>query len=140
MNTAESAIWEGRARIMWGESPEEVSAWMQSQGVEAQRADDVIQLALQERSAEARRRGMIQLFMGIGIVAVCGGVLYFLVVGYGALSKTTGAGSRGPGALAGVLFLGVLYGLWQLIDGIMLLVRGGRAKGSVASMGFEEPG
>jgi hypothetical protein len=123
---AENAIWEGRARIMWGEAPDAVAQWMRNQGVENRLVEETIRTCLKERDAEVRRRGLIQTLSGVGIVGAA-------VAAYIAMIST--------GYVVRPVFvmclLAGLYGSWQLANGAFLLFSGASARGSVGAMGSE---
>ncbi len=121
----EAAIWEGRARIMWGDSPDKVADWMRQQGVPQQQIDDVIRVCMKERDTEIRRKGMRDLLIGSGIMGVS--------TAAGAALIASGARPR----LFGACLLGALYGFFRLTRGLFWLLRGGKTRGSLASLDDE---
>ena len=119
----ESLIIEARARIIWGDSPAAVETWLQEQKLDQTLIDDVIRVSTRERSLEVRKRGISEIFIGIGIGLAGGAVI-------GAMFLIGIFHLRGLG-LAGVV---VAYGVYRLLRGLMWLGQGGTMQGSVTDM------
>lgn len=62
-----SAMVEGRARVMWGDPPDEVADWMAQQGVEPVDADGFVRDCTRERNLAIRKRGTMEMLIGGGI-------------------------------------------------------------------------
>jgi len=59
-----STLIEARARIIWGSSLHEVAEWLQSQGLDREQIDTVVQICREERAAEIRKLGLRDLAIG----------------------------------------------------------------------------
>jgi hypothetical protein len=123
---AENAIWEARARIMWGENPTQVARWLRDQDVPETLVDDTIRNCLKERAIEVRRRGIHQTFVGVAAIALALGA-YFTMLSTGVVHSR----------IFVIVLLAGMYGLWQASSGLMLLFSGGSARGSVGDMGSD---
>ena len=122
-SSRESLIYEARARIIWGDAPEEVAEWLASQGVEEEKVRQIVWACLKERRDEVRRKGLAELLIG-------------------ALITTAGAFGIGGMHFVGIvhskafaLFILVgLYGLYRAGKGLVYLVSGHRIPGSLTEM------
>lgn len=120
----ESTIWEARARISWGDAPATVRAWGLEQGLSAEIIDDVIRVSMKERAADVRRRGINELFAGLGIMVLGGGpIAGMYCIGYWH-SRVF--------ALCGVV---IAFGFIRTVRGFGWLSSGSSMRGSVAEMG-----
>jgi hypothetical protein len=115
--------WEARAKIMWGDSTDDVEDWLTDNGLSSQQAADILDRCLEERDVEFRKRGFLEIIIGLALVV---GPLAFVGIMVLAL-RMIHAG------LAGLCYLVVLYGLYRLGRGVCWVVRGGRNRGSLAS-------
>jgi hypothetical protein len=114
--------WEARAKIMWGDSTDDVEDWLTDNGLSSQQAADILDRCLEERDVEFRKRGFLEIIIGLALVV---GPLAFVGIMVLAL-RMIHAG------LAGLCYLVVLYGLYRLGRGVCWVVRGGRNWGSLA--------
>lgn len=110
----DNLISEARAKIIWGDSPESVRAFLVVGGMPEDEADEWIDQFKSERYAEIRAGALKK--------TVIGGVL---VLGVGILFLAALQSPVTSGAIKGLVVAGAvgLYGIWQLIDGIITLVR-----------------
>ncbi len=104
---------EARARIIWGDPPESVRAYLTSNGVPGTAADAKIKEFLVERNRELRSIGFRKLVIGLALTGTAGTMIYFI------------APLTGGMAWARILALPVLVGLiglWKLVNGILYLL------------------
>lgn len=118
----EKLAWEARAKIMWGDSATDVKEWLVDNGLSSQQAADILARCLEERDAEFRRRGFLEIIIGLALVvgplAVAGIMVFGLRILYG--------------GWMGLAFLVALYGLYRLGRGVCWVVRGGTSEGSLS--------
>jgi hypothetical protein len=120
----ESIMYEARARVMWGESEKDVVEWLMSQGIDDNRIDELMNNRIdelmnacrKERDMEIRKKGIAALLLGGGIVAVCVFVFF-------------------SGIFSAYLMVALFFGLYKVIDGLFLLLNGGKIRGSVSDIG-----
>ena len=80
---ADQAEHEARAKILWGDSPKEVIAYLMVQGFSAQDATAMVQEMHAERTATIRTNGIRKIVIGTCLICVpIASLLYFLAVGY----------------------------------------------------------
>ena len=119
----ESLMWDARARIMWGEAIDKVADSLMEQGVDSDRVDELIRACLKERAADIRRRGISELFIGVGIIVLAGLVI---------------VGMFSAGFIAGKLFaacvVAAFYGFYRGVRGGFWLWDGARTRGSIATL------
>jgi len=115
--TADKAIVEARARIIWGEPSLSVRGFLVSNGVPDSVADAKIREFVLERATEIRRRGIKDIIFGVTVVGVCGGLFAYWVLNYGWRIVVVWF-ARGFIWLALVGF----YGIWKLSRGVIRLV------------------
>lgn len=112
---------EARAKAMWGDSSEQVISYLMIQGFSASEAKELAAKLFKERASAVRGIGIRKIIIGIGLMFVPVGALFvFLVIGI-FLLKVLGAA-----VLVG------LYGVWLVINGILMAVAPKSEKGDVA--------
>ena len=116
-------LYEGRARIMWGDRADEVQAWMIESGMEEDFAAQVVKAASGERAAEARVQGVKDVVIG-GVVAVISPIPCIVMLLGGMVSMVVLSGCA----------VGFAYGMFRLIKGVIRLVAGARFEGAIADM------
>ena len=102
---------EARAKISWGDAPNDVINFLMLQGFSAGEAKTVVDKLFKERLAALRVKGITKIATGFG--AMCVPLVAwttFRHIGYFSL--------RGMG----VSVLIALWGFWQLLNGIIMLV------------------
>lgn len=122
--TTESLIYEARARIMWGDKPDQVMEWLHENGVGEQISRDIIRTSLIERAKEVRSRGVSEAVVGL-LIAAAGGA------GIGGMYYIGFMQSR-VFALCG---LAIAFGAFRLLRGIGWILEGGKTSGSVSNLG-----
>ncbi len=116
---------EARARIIWGESPEQIREWLAANGLQKQDIDFVVELSSRERALEIRKMGLTDLAIGIPVAALGLAVTILL---------TNGREHFSTSRIVGAAILAALYGLWRTVRGIDRLICGSRIRGSIPDM------
>jgi hypothetical protein len=130
--TIEKLIVEARARITWGDSPAQVRDWLLTEKINDFEADEILRDLLAARSASMRKRGIVNLVVGTGAIAVAAaiGILPGLLEN---LEIPIRVGRAYGLFMAGAGLIGI-YGAKQWIDGIERLLRGAKAEGADTDM------
>jgi hypothetical protein len=115
--SADKIISEARARVIWGEPSLTVRDFLISNGVPAVVAEAKLEEFQFERSREFRKIGFRNVLIG-GILTGTAGVTLYLAF---AIANASAGIIK---ALAVVLLAGI-YGLWELVKGVVYLVRPG---------------
>jgi len=71
------AVYEARAKVLWGDPPRQVAVYLMGQGYRKEEALEIVQEMFKERTSAFRAKGLRYLFVGIGLV--CVPILYWLV-------------------------------------------------------------
>lgn len=111
---------EARAKILWGESREEVIAFMVVSGIERAEATEFVEEVLNERAQEIRGAGLRKIFIGIALICLPFGFWIYSVAA-GLLNVTEFAFTIVAG----------LYGIWSLITGIIMFISPKKESGDV---------
>jgi hypothetical protein len=109
---------EARARIIWGEAAASVRSYLTSKGLPDSEADAKIQEFTSERIAEIRSIGIRKTVVGAALTLGMGGFFYF---DFKHPNFITGMVAAKGGAEI-IAFAGI-YGFWQLVNGIVYLLR-----------------
>jgi hypothetical protein len=125
---------EARARIIWGDSPASVHAYLVANGIRGPEAEAKIREFNAERDMEIRKLGIRRVLIGTGLLLVAGIVLYAVISSYNKGSSIGHISSRGDGTALGMALLAAFYGVWKLLNGICDLVRPKSEMGSVSDM------
>ncbi len=104
----EQAEIEARAKLSWGDPPEEVTQYLMLQGFGVAEAKELVQVMFKERLSAVRAKGIRKIVGGIGLMFVP--VITFLTIGLLSLK------------LMGVAIMAGLYGVWLVINGILMVV------------------
>jgi hypothetical protein len=119
----DSIFHQARARIFWGRPPAEVREWVLSQGISEAHADLALETYLKERAEAFRRIGARCLSRGLillaGAAAIC-----LLLLGNG----------TPPGRGVWLCGLAAMLGLWQVIKGLEVLIRGPQSDRSIRDL------
>jgi hypothetical protein len=110
-----------RARVTWGESPEEIRRELVGRGINESEVDDALKEAHRERQAHFRKCGLRDL--GLGGLSAAGAVLTFLHLRTGGSGRTVVA----------AWFLGGAA-LWLLYRGVARLLTGGKSEGAATNV------
>ena len=101
-----------RARIIWGDSPEEAIEHLRTQGATAEEAKEAVESVGDERSQiirQSARKKIVQGILLISVPFIAGAVFLFIRVV--------------PMKLFGLCIVAGLIGVWKLIRGILGTVR-----------------
>lgn len=129
--------WEARARIIWGERLSDVQQWLELRGIEPLTANRIVTIATRERSVAIRALGMIDLAIGLPVLAA--GVALWL--GKEVLEQALplrwpwAPGMRRGRWVVGLSLLAVAYGGYRTWRGLTRVFGGSHVEGSVADMG-----
>jgi len=117
-----------RARVMWGDLAEDIRNDWLAKGAEAEAVRAALQESFQERQRHFRTRGLQDLFMGMGAIAIGGGGAAWLWFARSA------AVSRGSAKISGLAVLIGCFGVFLLVRGINRLLTGGAAEKSASDL------
>jgi uncharacterized membrane protein HdeD (DUF308 family) len=112
---------EARAKISWGDPPQEVVKYLMIQGFSYEEAAPLVHSMFQERASTIRRTGITRVVMGIGLMAVPV-VAWFWFESIGVISYKIFAIT----VMAGV------WGIYLLIKGIFMIASPSSESGDVA--------
>jgi len=118
----EPVVVDARAKIIWGESPEKVLAFLQMKGVGDKDAFALIEELVAERAASIREDGLKK--TRTGALFVLAPVVYYYA--------TRSMGYRGAKGFAVLLVLGAV-GLGKLTNGLSMVLRPRAVKGDLAN-------
>jgi hypothetical protein len=112
---------EARAKMMWGDSEEQVVSYLMVQGWAHAEAADLVKQLFKERTSAVRAAGVRKMIIGFGLmwVPVIALVICHTIGFY-------------PVKLLGMAVLAGLYGVWQLISGALMFIAPKSEKGDVA--------
>jgi hypothetical protein len=112
---------QARAKISWGDSPEEVTKYLMLQGFSVQDASESVQVMFKERLAALRVKGIRKIVLGIGLMFVPV-IAYLIFAHIGVI----------PLKLMGIAVMIGLWGCWLVLNGIIILVAPKMESGDVA--------
>ncbi len=113
---------EARARIHWGETREEVCAFLQEKGIPPVAADVIVAEFVGEQHGDARLRGLVDFVGGALGALVCGGIVYaFCAGGVPVL----------PVKICALLAVGAVVGVCVPLNGLVRLLFGARGERSL---------
>jgi hypothetical protein len=119
--TRSQAEAEARAKISWGDAPEEVVKFLMIQGFQYGDADAMVKEMFAERAKVIRRNGVKKIFIGAGLVCVpIVAVIVFLMIGFF------------PIKIFGITVVVGLWGAWTVLKGIIMFVAPKSEPGDVA--------
>jgi hypothetical protein len=108
---------QARAMITWGEDPDSVRRLLLSKDVSDREAEECVALLCTERNREIRWNGARKILIGIVCLGISIAGFYFLWTWI-----ATRHGRRTSWILTLLLSFGG-YGLWNLVDGLIYLIR-----------------
>ena len=107
----EQAKHEARAKILWGDKPEAVTGFLLMQGFSREEASGLVRELFRERMATVRANGLRKILTGIGLIAVpIVSLIIFIIIGVIPLK-----------IFAVTIAVG-LWGLWTLVNGIIMFL------------------
>jgi hypothetical protein len=102
---------EAKARIMWGDPPMQVLAYLRSQGYGKEESSVLVDELVQERAATLRGKGIINI--------IGGSILICLPVGAIVVLRNEGYINS---KLVGIMFLLGVYGIYLVVKGVLMLM------------------
>ena len=112
---------EARAKISWGDPPQEVLKYLMMQGFSYEEAVTLVDSMYQERASTIRRTGITRVVIGLALMSAPG--LAWLMF------ESIGASSLKLLAIAVII---AVVGVWLLIKGIFMIVAPRSESGDVA--------
>jgi hypothetical protein len=113
---------EARAKAMWGDSPEQVRSYLMIQGFGHEEASSLVKMVFHERAAAVRANGIRKITIGAGMMCVpVIALIVFLFVGVIPLK------------LFAVTIMIGLWGVWLVINGILMTIAPKSERGDVAN-------
>lgn len=113
---------EARCRIIWGDEPESVKEYIIGSGISNEQAEGMIHTLLDERYRAVKRNGKIKAIKGLAVTILCSGLLFLILSNLDSIRTRRGGGLALPA-------LGLLWGLWKGIDGIIEILNPSKFKG-----------
>ena len=101
---------EARAKIFWGESKENVAAYLQSQGLRDEEIRPLMDSILEERAASVRSSARKNILLGIGLILVP--IITYVVLLQSPIFPIK--------VFAATVLVGLIGG-WKLVQGILHL-------------------
>jgi hypothetical protein len=111
--SADGLVTEAKARIVWGEDPTSVRAFLITNGISAADADSTVQDLVTARAKEIRIRGIIGACTGAIVIAACTTYILYSLKHPSKVAITT----RQQRLMFIAGFIG-LYGIWKLMNGL----------------------
>jgi hypothetical protein len=117
----EQAVVEARAKISWGDAPQEVVKFLMLQGFKYQEANELIEEMFAERVATIRGNGIKKMVIGAFLMCVPVAAWFgFQAIGYLSIK------------LFAITVMAGLYGLWNVLKGFFMLISPKSEAGDVA--------
>jgi hypothetical protein len=110
--------------IMWGDSKDDVLAWLGDRGIPYVQAISPIKTYLLERSLEVRLRGVKACKQGICYIMLFSGIIFAIL--YVEVTMNT--------RIVALLCVPIIYGGYRLSVGMAWLISGARMHGSLTDM------
>jgi len=117
----EQALHEAKAKILWGDSPLQVKAYLASQGFSREEAYELVDELFSERAATIRGNGIMKIITGACLIC--------LPIAFSIVSMLIGILYLYP--FAATIMAGI-WGMWQVIKGISMLVAPKSEEGDVS--------
>lgn len=112
---------EARAKVLWGDPPEEVLKYLMIQGFSHSEASSLVQGLFRERAATIRGNGITKIVVGIALIGVPI-VAFFIFSSMGVI----------PLKLFAITIIVGLWGAWMIFNGIFMVVAPKSESGDVA--------
>lgn len=126
-----SSAFEARARLTWGDSQQDVLAWLIGSGVDRPTAELIVETCVRERSVAMRQKGLRDLLVGcvavaMGTLGAVGAMLFFRSL------------EHVPGRLVGLVVMAfvaiAVAGIYWFVRGLERVLFGARAEGAVSDV------
>lgn len=115
---------EAKAKILWGDKPEEVTHYLMIQGFSHEEASEKVRAMIKERVRTIRAKGIMKTLGGLAASLGSGGFLWMLLK----------VGFYSPFVL-GIVGLGCVLGLWLLLNGLFKVLAPGSQLGDASEEG-----
>jgi hypothetical protein len=127
----EKLAWDARARLTWGNPPEEVKAWLLGSGADQDTAKKILAACMRERAQSLRGKGRRDLLIAFTLIAASAGVAIAVIYTRNfAGERNLGISQTGAAVIWAVCFLAIMYGLRLVWQGATRLLLGARTKGA----------
>ena len=129
-----SALWEARAKLIWGSDAKEVQRDLEISGIDAQTVGAFMSICLGERGQAMRGKGRMDLAVGGALAAM--GIVGAIAVWQGVawLQQQIDVPAKLPGVLWGLCAVAAVYGVFRLLRGVERVLFGAKAEGAVDDM------
>ncbi|HZP59224.1 MAG TPA: hypothetical protein VFB27_02790 [Opitutaceae bacterium] len=111
-NVPEPIVTEARAKLVWGEPPAKVLAYLREKNLGDKDAMEALRELLAENAQDRRRDGFKKILGGAFLI--------LLPIGYYLLARTVGFIQL---KLFSILILLGIIGIWRCLDGIFMILR-----------------
>jgi len=108
---------EARAKISWGDPPQEVLKYLMMQGISYEEAAPMVDAMFQERASTIRKTGITRVVLGVGLMCLPVFTWLYLLVSWKLLALTV---------------MGGVWGLWMFIKGLFMIASPTSESGDVA--------
>ncbi|MGJ8652377.1 MAG: hypothetical protein ACSHX8_03805 [Opitutaceae bacterium] len=125
----DKAITEARCKIIWGDEPESVKAFLQEKNLSNEQADGVVQTLLEERHSTVKKNGIRKLSKALILLIILGALLYLQLVNADQLSAYQIR--KFSGAALGLTVAGFLWNLWIGTDALFEILNPTKFEGDV---------
>ncbi len=122
MNNQEAKA-EARAKIIWGEPQEKVSAFLQQNGFSEKEVQELLAEWNQERADAVRSTGIKKATIGALLVPIPF-ITYFVFMAIGHMQRNLFAVACAAG----------MFGLWKLGDGLYMILAPRSERGDISSL------
>ena len=107
----EQARHEARAKILWGDAPEEVIKFLRVQGISGEEASGLVAALFEERAVTIRKNGVRKVILGSALMCVpVIAFITFMSVGFF------------PVKLFGLTLMVGLWGAWNVLKGVIMFL------------------
>lgn len=111
---------EARAKVMWGDSQQEVIQYLMMQGFSVPEASELVGTMFQERAKTIRANGIRKVIIGTGLICVpLIALVFFLSIGII------------PMKIFALTIMVGLYGLWLFVNGLLMAIAPKSERGDI---------
>lgn len=120
---AQDAKTEARAKTIWGEPQEQVSAFLQQNGFTETEVGELLAEWNQERVDAIRSSGIKKITIGALLIPLPF-IAYFVFMAIGYMQKN----------IFGLTCVAAMFGTWKLIDGLHLILAPRSERGDISNL------
>jgi hypothetical protein len=128
----EKFAWEARARITWGDKPEDVRTWLIKSGVDEHTSQQIVAICMRERGWSLRKKGLRDLLLAILLIGAAAAVAF---VALPAADQLIGVPVKAHLYVWAACFFAGMFGLHFAWRGTSRLVLGARTLGADSDVG-----